>query len=338
MRSTSLLLSAVLASSVTPTALGQPAPTDSKILHDASAILETEKAFRGLLIVPSVSRGVVTLTGTVSSEGDKVLASVEVGRVDGVKTVLNNLDVRPGGSPATSQLPALTNPDGAQAQALMKEKAAPEIVNQAISTSIITVPVGSLLQIRLTEPISTKTAKAGSQFHGTLAAAVTIGNVVAIPAGTSVLGRVVSAKTAGHFVSAAELSLELMSVRLPNPNGRGEDVGIITESLSSEGKGRGTNTIAKTGGGAAAGAIVGALAGGGPGAAIGAAAGGGLGFGSNAVTAGGQIELHPETLLRFRTAAAVTTTAYKKNGVQIQLAAPSGPALLPRAASEAQTE
>jgi hypothetical protein len=37
---------------------------------------------------------------------------------------------------------------------------------------------------------------------------------------------------------------------LPEPNGRGEDVGIIAEYLSSEGKGSGANTIAKTGGGA----------------------------------------------------------------------------------------
>ena len=129
-----------------------------------------------------------------------------------------------------------------------------------------------------------------------------------------------------------------MSVRLPEPNGRGEEVGIMTEYLSSDGKGRATNTMAKAGGGAATGAIVGALAGGGTGPAIGAAAGGGLGFGSNAVTTGGQIELHPETLLRFRTAAPLTTTVYKKNGVQIQLPASSGPALLPRAASGAQTE
>ena len=41
--------------------------------------------------------------------------------------------------------------------------------------------------------------------------------------------------------------------------------------------------------------------------------------------AGNQIELHPETLLRFRTVAPLTTTVYKKNGVQVQLPASSGP-------------
>ena len=38
------------------------------------------------------------------------------------------------------------------------------------------------------------------------------------------------------------------------------------------------------------------------------------------------------------TAAPFTTTVYKKNGARIQLSASSGPALLPRSASEAQTQ
>ena len=337
MKCTSLFLPAVFASLMTTAALGQPAPTDAKIVHDTSAALETEKAFRGLLIVPSVSHSVVTLTGTVSSEGDKVLASVEVGRVEGVKTVLNNLEVRNGAAPTTAQLPALTNPDGAQAQAPTKERNATATVTRAISTSSITIPAGSLLQIRLTEPISTKTAKPGDQFHGTLAAAVSIGSMVAIPAGSSVLGRVVLAKAAGHFVSAAELSLELMSVRLPDPNGRAMTLESSPNIYQVRGREGAPTRPPRPAEGQLQGHVR-ALAGGGTGAAIGAAAGGGLGFGSNAITAGGQIELHPETLLRFRTAASVMTTVYKKNGVQIKLPASFGPALLPRAASEAQTE
>jgi hypothetical protein len=96
----------------------------------------------------------------------------------------------------------------------------------------------------------------------------------------------------------------------------------------SNGQRRGTNTTAKAGGGAAAGAILGALAGGGSGAAIGAVSGGALGLGANAITSGGQIELKPETVLRFQTAAPLTTTIFQKNGIQIQLpAAQGGPAL-----------
>jgi BON domain len=304
-------------------AIAQHAPTDTKILHDVDAALENERAFRGLPIVPQVSHGVVTLTGTVSSEGDKVLASIEVGRVIGVTTVLNNLEVHAGGAAAPSPSPALTNPNGAQVQSLTRQIPPPN----AVIAKTIMVPTNSYLSVRLIEDISTKTAKLGDQFHGTIAAAVLAEGMVAIPAGTPVLGRVVSAKPVGHFISAGELSIELTSLRLPQPNGADEDVSIITESLSTNANRR-SNTITKAASGAAAGGIIGALAGGGTGAEIGTASGAGLGLGANAVTSAGQIELRPESLLRFRTAAPLTTTVYQQNGVQIKLpAAAAGPSL-----------
>jgi BON domain len=183
-------------------AIAQHAPTDTKILHDVAAALENERAFRGLLIVPKVFHGAVTLTGTVSSEGDKVLASIEVGQVAGVATVRNTLEVHAGGAPTPSQsLPALANPNGAQVQSLTKQAPAPT----TITVKTIVVLTNSYLPVRLTENITTKTAKPGDQFHGIVAAAVPAEGMVAIPAGTPVLGRVVSAKPVGHFISAGEL-------------------------------------------------------------------------------------------------------------------------------------
>jgi hypothetical protein len=162
-------------------ATAQHAPTDTKILHDVDAALENEKAFRGLLIVPKVSHGIVTLTGTVTSEGDKVLASIEVGQVAGVTTVLNNLEVHAAGTAAApASDPALTNPNGAQVQSLTKQ--APAL--KTITVKTIVVPTNSPVSVRLTEDITTKTAKAGDEFHGTVAAAVLVEGMVAIPAGT----------------------------------------------------------------------------------------------------------------------------------------------------------
>jgi BON domain len=311
---------------LSPIAMAQHVPTDTKILHDVDAALENERAFRGLLIVPKVSHGIVTLTGTVSSEGDKVLASVEVGQVAGVTTVLNNLEVHAGGAPAPSPAaPALTNPNGAQVQALTRQAAGP----QTLAAKTVTIPTSSYLSVRLIEDITTKSAQPGDHFHATLATAVLADGMVAIPAGTPVLGRVISAKPVGHFISAGELSLELTTVRLPQPGGTGEDVGIITEPISSNANHR-SNTLAKAGSGAGAGAIIGALTGGETGAAIGAAGGAALGLGASAITSGGQIELKPEALLRFRTAAPLSTTVYQENGVQIKLPAAVGPALKPR--------
>jgi BON domain len=239
----SSFLHAILALAVSPlgltAAMAQQTPTDAKVLLDVNVVLENEEAFRGLVIVPKVSHGMVTLTGTVSSEGDKVPAAMEVGHVNGVKTVLNDLEVR-STSTSRAQIPALANPNGAQTQRLTSEarvQPSPEI-----AAKTITIPVHSSIQIRLSDSITTKAAKADDQFHGTLAAAVYADGAVAIPTGTPILGRVVSAKPAGPFVSAAELSLELTTIRLQQPDGKGQDVGIVTEYLSSNGKGWGSNT------------------------------------------------------------------------------------------------
>jgi hypothetical protein len=318
-----------LSSLVAQVAIAQHAPTDTKILNDVDAALENEKAFRGLLIVPKVSYGIVTLTGTVTSEGDKVLASIEVGQVAGVATVLNNLEVHPAGKVAApGSDPALTNPNGAQVQSLTKQAAA----LKATTVKTITVQTNSTFSVRLTEDITTKTAKPADEFHGIVAAAVLVEGMVAIQAGTPVLGRVVSAKPIGHFVSAGELSIELSAIRLPEAGGAAEDVSILTENLSSNANRR-SNTIAKAVSGAATGGIIGSLAGGGTGAENGAASGGALGLGANAITSGGQVELKPESLLRFRTAEPLVTTIYQQNGVQVRLPAAAGPARKPRGKS-----
>ncbi len=178
-------------------AIAQQTPSDVKLLHDVNTGLQNENAFRGLVIVLKVSHGIVTLTCRVSIEGDKVLASMELGQVDGVKTVLNKLKVRSCLAPA-DKTPALANPSGAQSQQLTEEphSRAP----RDLIAKTITIPVHTPIQVRLSDPITTKTAKADDQFHGVLAAAVYQDRVVAIPGETPVLGRVVSAKAAGHFI------------------------------------------------------------------------------------------------------------------------------------------
>lgn len=95
----------------------------------------------------------------------------------------------------------------------------------------------------------------GDSFHDTTASAVILHSFSLIPTGTRITGRLIDAKAAGHFSGAAALSLELVSLRLPNGN-TGQDVSGVTEPVS-KGRGRGGNTAAKTGGGAALGAVAG---------------------------------------------------------------------------------
>jgi hypothetical protein len=263
-----LPITLAFASVLGPAAFAQQIPTDTKILRDASAAIANEPAFQGLQIVPTVSRGTVTLTGIVSSPGDKVLAGIEVGQVRGVKTVLNNLEVGTPNPPA---------PDAAQDQALAGQVAA--IFDDP------TIPAGTTLFVRLGDAITTKTAEAGDHFRGTVPSDLYVNGALVLPAGTIVLGRVVSAKPVGRWIGQAELSLELTMLQLVEPGGKVWSVDIATEPLESAGKGSN------------AGAVAGALA------------SGPSGLGN--VTAGSQIELRAGAVLQFNVAAPITIPAQR---------------------------
>jgi hypothetical protein len=80
----------------------------------------------------------------------------------------------------------------------------------------------------------------------------------------------------------------------------GHDYPLVSSDYTLQGKGRGSNTAKKVGGGAALGAIIGAVAGGGKGAAIGAGVGAGAGGAVQVLTRGQQVKVPSETLLEFR--------------------------------------
>ena len=152
---------------------------------------------------------------------------------------------------------------------------------------------------------------------------------VALPVGTAVTGRIVAAKPAGRLSGAAELSIELVSVKVATDTGP-QDKALVTQTLSSAANGREANTAAKTGGGAALGAVVGAVAGGGKGAGIGAASGGVLGLGANALTHGQEIDLKPEQLIQFKTGEPLDVTITTQAGRQIAAQGAAGAGLATR--------
>ena len=167
----------------------------------------------------------------------------------------------------------------------------------------LTLPAGTVITVRITESLDSKTAQPNDVFHGALAGDLGTQGVVAIPHGAAIMGRIVDAREAAHFKGNALLSLELTEVTT-----NGKKITLVTDTYSKEGAGRGKNTAEKAGGGAAFGAIVGALAGGGKGAAIGALAGGAAGTGVNAATRGQQVVIPTETLINFQLQSPVTLT------------------------------
>ena len=88
----------------------------------------------------------------------------------------------------------------------------------------------------------------------------------------------------------------------------GHDYPVVSSDYTLQGKGRGKNTAEKVGGGAALGAIIGAIAGVGKGAAIGAGVGAGAGGAVQVLTRGQQVKVPSETLLEFRLQQPATVT------------------------------
>ena len=162
--------------------------------------------------------------------------------------------------------------------------------------SWISVPAGTRILIRLSEPLSSANQRAGARFTGRLETNLMSNGRVAAPRGATVHGQVVSAQSAGRMAGGSELGLELTDIVINNTAHP-----ILTSPYELQGQGQGGRTARSVGVGAGLGSVIGAIAGGGRGAAIGAGAGGGLGTARAAAGGGGQqVNLEEGTLLEFR--------------------------------------
>lgn len=327
----------------------QPAPsmarTDQQITGDVHSKLDAESALAGQDLQVAVNGGVVTLSGSASDAASRALAGNDAGSVNGVRTVVNNLVVQPpqvAAAPAQSapqqEPPAAprehhrahptrqpyrpqTPPETAQevppppppvAAPASAAPAPPPPVPAPPPVPVaktITLPAGTVLSVRTVEDLNSATAQPDQGFHATLAQDLILDNMIAIPQGTPILGRVVDAKDATHFKGNSLLAVELTRIDL-----HGRHVAVVTDTVSKQGSGRGRNTAEKAGGGALLGTLIGALAGGGKGAAIGAVAGAGAGTGINAATRGQQVQIPSETLLTFQLQSPITVTTSRVVG------------------------
>jgi BON domain len=165
----------------------------------------------------------------------------------------------------------------------------------------LVVRAGTPITVRTSQALSSKDSQTGQTFLATLAQPVSVNGKAAFPAGATVSGTVVTAKTKGKIKGEGQLDLALTSISVGS-----HTYPIQTGVLSSTEKGKGKRTAATTGGGAAGGALIGGLAGGGKGAGIGALAGAGVGFIGGALTGNKQIEVPAESALTFTLSQSVT--------------------------------
>jgi hypothetical protein len=317
------------------------ARNDAQIAGDVQGKISADSNVPTKQITVTSSNGIVTLSGNVGSDMERQAAANDAAQVEGVKTVVNNLQVAPTTAQATepepepqpepSRAPARTRrsspkvyrdrssspvPSSAPASAPAMTPSAPATTAMAPSPpppppKPVTISDGTVLQVRMTDTIDSATNQPGDRFRATLDAPVTIDDKVIIPHGADIEGRVAELKSAGHFAGKPAIALELTALSI---NGR--RYSLHTNQYSREGSSRGKNTAEKVGGGAAVGTIIGAIAGGGKGAAIGGIIGAGAGGGVQAATKAPSIHVPSEALLSFTLESPLTVTpvsAVKRN-------------------------
>jgi hypothetical protein len=163
----------------------------------------------------------------------------------------------------------------------------------------VSVPAGTVINVRLTQAIDVDVSQAGQKFKGVVDDPVSVGGSIVIPRGASAVLQAVQVQQSGNMKGSDKISLKLNAVGFG-----GMMYEVATGYVETKGKGEGKKTGRKIGGGAGLGAIVGGIAGGGEGAAIGAAIGGVTGA---AVAAGGEehLQLPAETRMQFQLTSAV---------------------------------
>jgi len=163
-----------------------------------------------------------------------------------------------------------------------------------ISGDRVSVPTGTRLTIRTIDAIDSDHNRVGDKFAATLDQPLYVNDVLVVPKGADVYGRLEEAKEAGHLAGKAQLRLSLTGIVI-----NGQTYALSTGDYELSGKSRTANTAKKVGGGAAVGALIGAVVGGGKGAAIGAGVGAGAGTAVQVATQGEQVHVPSETLLEF---------------------------------------
>jgi len=263
--------------------------SDAQIASEVQNKINGDSGITTKQITASASNGVVTLSGGVGSEAERTAAANDAAQVEGVKTVVNDLEVEPASASVRNSSAEAERPTR---QRTRSTGTPPARFNPAAS---LTIPEGTLLSIRLIDSIDSDKNKAGDTFRATLDSPIMVGDRVAVPRDADIEGQVLDVKSAGHFAGRSDLALVLTRLSV-----HGRSYELQTDEYTRQGSSRGVRTAETVGGGAGVGALIGGLAGGGKGAAIGAAVGAGAGTGVQAATKGQQIRLPSETVLEFR--------------------------------------
>jgi hypothetical protein len=150
--------------------------------------------------------------------------------------------------------------------------------------SLVAVPTGTRLVIRMVDSVDSSRHKVGHKFRGQLEAALVVDGVTAVPRGAFLYGTITSAKQAGRMGGKSEMTMEFTEIMIDD-----QLYPIATQSLSAQTGGEGKKTVGRT----ARMAAVGGVAGGSSGARTGAK----VGVGVSLLTKGESLNVPAGTLL-----------------------------------------
>ncbi|HEY6969066.1 MAG TPA: BON domain-containing protein [Candidatus Angelobacter sp.] len=319
--------------------------SDSQIASDVQNKIFGDSNVPDKQITINANKGVVTLSGNVSSDAARTAAATDAAQVDGVKTVVNNLEV---GSTTASNTPPpqpttpaetapATQPQPTQPATTTHTRKSPRSESSGNNGLRTTVPSNNSSSPSNVSggytpsapatpppppPPSKVTVPAGTQLSIRMGDTVDsekaqVGDVFhgSISAPVTIDDQTVIPTTAdveGRVVDVKSAGRfaggSVLTLQLTKLTMNGKSYSIQTDQWSKSGTGKGKGTAAKVGGGAAVGAVLGGIFGGGKGAAIGGAAGAGAGTAGSAIGKGQQIVLRPESVINFTLQNSITVT------------------------------
>ena len=223
--------------------------------------------------------------------GDRV-ENLDVGDV--VRIEFGDFAPAPARDASSEERPRLRRVQPDSQPTILRPDSDPPPAQAAARREPVELPAGTNLVVRMIDGVDSEVNRVGQTFAGSMDQPVVLNGETIIPRGADVVVKLVDAKESGKLAGRAELTLDLMSVKVD-----GRMVDINTQSVSRESDSRGQRTAKVAGGGAVLGAIIGGIAGGGKGAVIGVGAGGAAGVGAEEITKGQRVKVPSETRLTF---------------------------------------
>ena len=193
----------------------------------------------------------------------------------------------------------------AEKQARENERLKREI--EAAKPREFTLPAGTVIPVRTTAELSTKSVKNGSVFDALLEKDLVVDGTTLAKAGSRASCIVVSSDPGGRVKGVASMAVAVRSIA----GAGGNTINVKTDSYGVEANTTKGRDAKRTGIATGAGAVIGAIAGGGSGAAIGAGVGAATGVGANMATRGDAAVIPTETLIEF-TLSAPATVVFRK--------------------------